>query len=101
MSKLCDECETVAHCLKHGCIPQQPAYRAVKTYHEGKPVYVAEQPASTLEELYALSREVSAEQPAQPEPRIVQACDHSWNYEGHSHNDSLYVCSKCKKEEWR
>ena len=58
-------------------------------------------PASTLEELYALSREVSAEQPAQPEPRIVQACDHSWNYEGHSHNDSLYVCSKCKKEEWR
>jgi hypothetical protein len=25
MSKLCDECETVAHCLKHGCIPKQPA----------------------------------------------------------------------------
>jgi hypothetical protein len=23
MSKLCDECETVAHCLKHGCIPKQ------------------------------------------------------------------------------
>ena len=68
MSKLCDECETVAYCLKNGCIPEQPAYRAVKTYHEGKPVYVAEQPASTLEELYALSREVSAEQPAQQEP---------------------------------
>ena len=72
MSKLCDECETVAHCLKHGCIPQQPAYRAVKTYHEGKPVYVAEQPASTLEELYALSREVSAEQPAQQEPALQE-----------------------------
>lgn len=24
MSKLCDECETVAHCLKQGCIPKQP-----------------------------------------------------------------------------
>lgn len=22
---LCDECETVSHCLKHGCIPKQPA----------------------------------------------------------------------------
>jgi hypothetical protein len=22
MSKLCDECETVAHCLKHGCVPK-------------------------------------------------------------------------------
>jgi hypothetical protein len=26
-------------------LAEQPAYRAVKTYHEGKPVYVAEQPA--------------------------------------------------------
>ena len=25
MIKLCDECETVAHCLKHGCIPKQTA----------------------------------------------------------------------------
>ena len=25
MSKLCDECETVAHCMKHGCIPKQQA----------------------------------------------------------------------------
>ena len=49
-------------------LAEQPAYRAVKTYHEGKPVYIAEQPASTLEELYALSKEVSAEQPAQQEP---------------------------------
>ena len=21
--RLCDECETVAHCTKHGCIPKQ------------------------------------------------------------------------------
>ena len=25
MSKLCDECETVAHCMTHGCIPKQQA----------------------------------------------------------------------------
>ena len=25
-------------------LAEQPAYRAVKTFHEGKPVYVAEQP---------------------------------------------------------
>ena len=22
---ICDECETVAHCLKNGCVPKQPA----------------------------------------------------------------------------
>ena len=25
MNKICDECETVAHCTKHGCIPKQQA----------------------------------------------------------------------------
>lgn len=25
MTRLCDECETVAHCIKHGCIPKQQA----------------------------------------------------------------------------
>jgi hypothetical protein len=23
MTKLCDECETVAHCTKHGCVPKK------------------------------------------------------------------------------
>jgi hypothetical protein len=22
---ICDQCETVAHCTKHGCVPMQPA----------------------------------------------------------------------------
>lgn len=22
---ICDQCETVVHCTKHGCIPKQPA----------------------------------------------------------------------------
>ena len=26
MTKLCDECETVAHCMTHGCIPKQQAF---------------------------------------------------------------------------
>ena len=25
MSKICDECETVAHCTKYGCVPKQQA----------------------------------------------------------------------------
>jgi hypothetical protein len=24
-SMICNECETVAHCTKHGCVPKQPA----------------------------------------------------------------------------
>jgi len=34
-------------------------------------------------------------------PMERETCDHSWKYEGHSHNSSLYICSKCKEEEWR
>lgn len=41
---ICDECETVSHCSKNGCIPKTPA--------------------RTIEELHALMREVLAEQPA-------------------------------------
>ena len=32
---------------------------------------------------------------------LQQVCEHNWHYEGHSHNDDLYTCSICKKEEWR
>lgn len=28
-------------------------------------------------------------------------CEHSWSHKGHSHNDDLYICSECGKEEWR
>lgn len=30
MNKICDECETVAHCTKHGCIPKVLAKDAMK-----------------------------------------------------------------------
>ena len=62
---ICDECETVAHCMKNGCIPKQPV--------------------STLEELYALSREVSAEQ------QLVDTnCPHC---RGMGYDASGYACT--------
>ena len=41
---ICNECETVAHCAKHGCIPKQPApVQDVSLIDEGK---TAAQPAA-------------------------------------------------------
>jgi hypothetical protein len=40
---ICDECETVAHCLKNGCVPKQGALVVpdVMTANEGEhPEYV-------------------------------------------------------------
>jgi hypothetical protein len=28
-------------------------------------------------------------------------CEHKWDCQGHGHNDNLYVCLECGKEEWR
>jgi hypothetical protein len=47
---ICDECETVAHCTKHGCIPKQPDYEgAIEVsviFHEGQRMFaVPKQPA--------------------------------------------------------
>jgi hypothetical protein len=47
---ICDECETVAHCTKHGCIPKQPEYKdAIEVsviFHEGQRMFaVPKQPA--------------------------------------------------------
>ena len=32
---------------------------------------------------------------------LQEVCEHDWHYEGHGHNDSLYVCNICGKEDWR
>ena len=32
---------------------------------------------------------------------LQEVCEHSWDHQGHSHNDDLYLCSICGKEEWR
>lgn len=28
-------------------------------------------------------------------------CEHNWECKGHSHNDTLYACSNCGKEDWQ
>ena len=40
-----EKLEAFAALVRADALAEQPAYRAVKTFHEGKPVYVAEQPA--------------------------------------------------------
>ena len=40
-----EKLEAFANLVRADALAAQPAYRAVKTFHEGKPVYVAEQPA--------------------------------------------------------
>jgi len=40
-----EKLEAFANLVRAEALAEQPAYRAVKTFHEGKPVYVAEQPA--------------------------------------------------------
>lgn len=32
---------------------------------------------------------------------LQKICQHDWSYEGHGHNDALYVCSKCGKDDYR
>lgn len=32
---LCDDCETVSHCLKHGCIPKQESENTKAAYQRG------------------------------------------------------------------
>jgi excinuclease UvrABC nuclease subunit len=32
---------------------------------------------------------------------LQKVCEHDYTYEGHSHNDDLYVCRNCGKEDWR
>ena len=74
MSKLCDECETVAHCLKHGCIPKQQALD--KKAENARELGLDYEPRAwfTVDELNAWADKKLkenpqwAEQPAQQEP---------------------------------
>jgi hypothetical protein len=77
---ICNECETVAHCLKHGCIPKQPAPVqepvATVTSESGNPDVTMswwhEPPLPVGTKLYTTP-------PAQPAP--VQDC--FWKREGY------------------
>jgi len=47
MSKICDACETVAHCSKHGCIPMVTPYVSQAQIDRAFPAPV--QPANDIE----------------------------------------------------
>ena len=44
MPNLCDECETVAHCLKHGCIPKVQSNRTIDMAREAGAIHIHKQP---------------------------------------------------------
>ena len=49
MSKLCDECETVAHCMTHGCIPKRDFWEG----YVPEPVKPAQNVVTNLTPTYA------------------------------------------------
>lgn len=71
----CSVCRAVI--ITREALAEQPAYRAVKTFHEGKPVYVAEQPAQGCEfcshPLYAGTKckNCGRERPAQQQEAVA------------------------------
>jgi hypothetical protein len=81
---ICNECETVAHCTSHGCIPKQTAVDRLldeaKLLADARPVEVGNLPEWTLNaehtirrlvKALALVNEVDQEQPAQPQQEPV------------------------------
>jgi len=69
--KICDECETVAHCTKHGCVPKQQALD--KMAENARELGLDYTPAQTDWEAVAADQAMTialmkAEQPAQQEP---------------------------------
>jgi hypothetical protein len=71
-SMICNECETVAHCTKHGCVPKQPApvqepeiVQRVKRY-AGQTMRTARNPNITARECIELANWIAGGQPAAP-----------------------------------
>jgi len=70
MNKICDECETVAHCTKHGCIPKVSAKDAMKLALEALEGFKSPEIGSVesfeqCEKAITVLQEALAEQPAQ------------------------------------
>jgi hypothetical protein len=59
---ICNECETVAHCTKHGCVPMQPA-----PVQEGRDWSLLEATQESLREHIAEIKRLKAAQPAVPD----------------------------------
>lgn len=63
-----------------------------------KKTYFVEVTESELAELQRSRRLAQAV----AEQRKEQAeCTHQWRYDGHSHHDDCYVCTKCGVSEYR
>ena len=62
MNKICDECETVAHCTKHGCIPKVSVKEAMKLALEA--LEGSTDKTLSIRAMIALQKAL-AEQPAQ------------------------------------
>ena len=85
MSKvICDECETVAHCMKNGCIPKQPA--PVAKPHEQEPSDLDVWKARALQ-AEAVIEKFMAKQPAQPGQEPVAFLD--WYDNAHWGNEDF------------
>jgi hypothetical protein len=69
---ICDECETVAHCLKNGCVPKQPskdealklALEALERLHYEQYTHQGEKAITTIKQ--ALSDATHLAAPVQP-----------------------------------
>ena len=52
-----------------------------------------------------LEKQKSAQKTANNYKKAIEAlqevCEHDWSHQGHGHNDDLYLCSICGKEERR
>jgi len=68
--KICDECDTVAHCAKHGCIPKVPAKDAMKLALEA--LEGSTDKTLSIRAITAL-REALAEQPAPVQEPVPEA----------------------------
>ena len=98
MSKvICNECETVAHCMKNGCIPKQPA--PVAKPHEQEPLgKVNELFDEAVIEQCGFDREllVYTSPPAQREPLTdepVRIYDYVWPQRDEHKEECVYACS--------
>ncbi len=61
---ICDECETVAHCMKNGCVPKQNSVDRLldeaKLLADDRPVEVGHLPEWTLDAEHMIRRLVKA-----------------------------------------
>lgn len=81
---ICNECETVAHCLKNGCVPKQPSHEALmKGYKVACDFGIYESNAFKLaEKMYAAMLETAQLAPVQQSRSDVEPVAWSVSWHG-------------------